>query len=72
MTEAINGFQSTLDLTEAGCYILPRFTSESEEVKAATDAMNSYLGATVTYDFNPYTEVVDASVISQWVTVTRI
>ncbi len=69
VTEAINGFQSTLDLTEAGCYILPRFTSESEEVKAATDAMNSYLGATVTYDFNPYTEVVDASVISQWVTV---
>lgn len=31
--------------------------------------MNSYLGATVTYDLNPYTEVVDASVISQWLTV---
>ena len=31
--------------------------------------MNSYLGANVTYDFNPATEVVDASVISQWVTV---
>ena len=67
VTEAINGFQSTLDLTEAGCYILPRFTSESEEVKAATDAMNSYLGATVTYDFNPYTEVVDASVVSGFI-----
>ena len=31
--------------------------------------MNSYLGANVTYDFNPNTEVVDASVISQWVIV---
>lgn len=41
---AINGFQSTLDLTEAGCYILPRFTAESEEVQTAADTMNSYLG----------------------------
>lgn len=68
VAEAINGFQSTLNLTESGCYIQPRFTAESEEVQAAADAMNSYLGASVTYDFNPYTEVVDASVISQWVT----
>ena len=66
--EAINGFQSTLNLTEAGCYIQPRFTADSKEVQAAADAMNSYLGANITYDFNPYTEVVDASVISQWVT----
>ena len=67
--EAINGFQPTLDLYETGCYILPRFLSDSEEVIAAKDAMNSYLGANITYDFNPYTEVVDASVISQWVSV---
>lgn len=31
--------------------------------------MNSYLGAEITYDFNPNTEVVNASVISQWVKV---
>ncbi len=66
--EAINGFQSTLNLTDAGCYIQPKFTAESEEVQAAADTMNSYLGANITYDFNPYTEVVDASVISQWIT----
>lgn len=66
---AISGFQESLDISKAGAYILPRFTSESEEVKKAKDAMNSYLGANITYDLNPYTEVVDASVISQWVTV---
>ena len=38
---------------------------------AAKDKMNSYLGANVTYDFNPYTEVVDASVISKWVKVNK-
>lgn len=69
IAEAINGFQPTLDLSEAGCYALPRFVSDSPEVTAAAAAMNSYLGANITYDFNPNTEVVDASVISQWVRV---
>mgnify|MGYP000718373112 FL=1 len=31
--------------------------------------MNKYLGAMVTYDFKPNTEVVDSSMISQWVKV---
>ena len=59
----------TLNLTDTNCYIKPRFLSDSQEVVAAKDTMNSYLGANVTYDFNPNTEVVDASVISQWVIV---
>lgn len=67
IAEAINEFQPTLNLSEAGCYLKPRFVSDSPEVVAAKDAMNSYLGANITYDFNPNTEVVDASVISQWV-----
>lgn len=66
---AIAGFQPELDMKEKGCYILPKYTKDSQEVIAARDTMNSYLGATVTYDLNPYTEAVDASVISQWLTV---
>lgn len=66
---AISGFQSTLDMEKEGCYVLPKFTADSPEVSAACDTMNGYLGAHVTYDFNPNTEIVDSSVISQWVTV---
>lgn len=66
---AIEGFLPELDLKEAGCYILPKYVKDSPEVAAARDAMNQYLRANITYDFNPFTEVVDASVISQWVTV---
>jgi vancomycin resistance protein YoaR len=69
VAEAINGFKPTLDLSQAGCYALPRFVSDSPEVKAAADTMNSYLGANITYDFNPNTEVVDSAVISQWVKI---
>ena len=66
---AVSGFRPVLDMEAEDCYLKPAFTAESPEVAAARDAMNSYLGANITYDFNPYTEVVDASVISQWVTV---
>lgn len=69
VVEAIGGFLPTLNLMEAGVYIQPRFVEDSQEVIAAKDAMNSYLGANITYDFNPNTEVVDSSVISQWVRV---
>ncbi len=69
VAEAINGFRPTMDLSEAGCYMPPRFVADSPEVTAAAAAMNSYLGANVTYDMNPDTEVVDASVISQWIRV---
>lgn len=66
---AISGFQSELDLTEAGCYILPKYTADSPEVAEARDTMNGYLGANITLDFTPHTEVVDSSAISQWVKV---
>lgn len=68
---AVNGFQSTVKLQDTDCYIKPKYLKDSKDVVAAKDKMNSYLGANVTYDFNPYTEVVDASVISQWITVSK-
>lgn len=67
--KALDGFQPELDLLESGCYILPKFVSDSEEVIKAAENMNSYLGAEITYDFNPNTEVVNSEVIAQWITV---
>ena len=58
-----------LDLSKEGCYLKPSYTAESKKVTEACDAMNKYLGAMVTYDFKPNTEVVDSSMISQWVKV---
>ncbi len=69
VNESISGFLPELDLKESECYIPPKYTAESPEVAQARDAMNSYLGANITLDFTPYTEVVDATVISQWIHV---
>lgn len=64
--EYIEGFRDTLDMTEEGCYLKPKYTSESPEVAAACEEMNKYLGAEVTYTFGASTEVVDSTQISQW------
>lgn len=63
---ALNGFNSEINLQKAGVYETPAYTSESKEVIAAKDTMNNYLGAKVTYDFTPSEEVVDGTLISQW------
>lgn len=66
---SIDGFQHTMDLSETGSYIQPAFVEDSPEVIEANKEMNEYLKAKITYDFDPETEVVDASVISRWVKV---
>lgn len=68
VNEYIAGFGDTLDMTEESCYLKPKYTSESPEVEAACTEMNKYLAASVTYTFGLSTEVVDKTLISQWVT----
>ena len=67
--EAVGGFSQELDLEAENCYITPTYTKDSPEVKAAVDKMNSYLKSKITYDLSPKTEVVDQTLISQWLTV---
>lgn len=71
VTEAVNGFQETVDLVEKDCYILPKYVSDSPEVLEAAEKMNSYLGAEITYDFGSQKEVVNSSVIANWVKVSK-
>ena len=66
---AITSFEYTLNLSEAECYKLPKYVSTSEKVIKACEKMNSYLGAEIVLDFHPNEEVIDASVISQWISV---
>ena len=68
VAEYIGGFRDTLDMVEEDCYVKASYFSDSPEVIAACETMNAYLGASVTYTFGGATEIVDGSVISQWLT----
>lgn len=69
ITASVAGFQATVDLTESGCYIQPRFTKDSAEVIAARDEMNKYLTANITYSLDNIIVNVDKNQIYQWVSV---
>lgn len=64
----ISEFKTDLDMEKEECYAEPKFTSDSEEVKKACDAMNKYVQASITYTMTE-TEVVDKALISTWLTV---
>lgn len=68
VAEYIGSFRDTLDMAEEDCYVKASYFSDSPEVIAACETMNAYLGASVTYTFGDATEIVDGSVISQWLT----
>lgn len=65
---AVKHLKRELNLEEAQCYQKPKFLKDAPEVQAACDTMNNYCKASITYDMAPQTEVVDAKVISGWLT----
>ncbi|MCF2569566.1 L,D-transpeptidase/peptidoglycan binding protein [Mediterraneibacter glycyrrhizinilyticus] len=65
--EHITEFDTTLDMMDEECYVMPAYTSDSPEVQAACDEMNEYLKASITYPMDEDV-VVDKDLISKWVT----
>ena len=58
-----------LDLDEAECYVKPEVEDDNEKLLAVIDEMNSYVGTTITYDFDVAKEVLDGERISEWLSV---
>ena len=63
----ITEFNPTMDMMDEECYVMPAYTSDSPEVQAACDEMNSYLKASITYPMDE-SIVVDKQLISGWIT----
>ncbi|MBO5461509.1 MAG: L,D-transpeptidase/peptidoglycan binding protein [Ruminococcus sp.] len=64
----ITEFKAELDMDEDNCYLLPEYTSESEELQKVCDEMNTYLKASITYKMKEDV-VLDKQVIHEWITV---
>ncbi|MCC8017860.1 MAG: peptidoglycan binding domain-containing protein, partial [Lachnospiraceae bacterium] len=66
---AVAGLQSELDLAESGCYAEAEYNEEPEKALNMLEAANRYVNTTITYEFGSSAEVVDGSLISQWILV---
>ena len=65
----IKNINSTLNLEDEECYENPTYTSESKAVTEAKKTADKYVNAKVTLSVNGSSEVVDESMISQWITI---
>ena len=63
----IESFDYELDLVKEGCYELPEFTKDSEEMIKLASNMNEFIGAKITYKMKDDV-VIDGEVITGWLT----
>ena len=65
--DALDRGLTTVSLDSAGCYIDPLVYQDDPELNAEVEELNSLLTARITYDFSDRQEIVDASVIKEWI-----
>lgn len=66
---AILNNDESLNLEESGCYVEPKFKSDSQEVLDAQSELNKYVSTVVNYDIRGNSETLDGSIINKWLTV---
>jgi hypothetical protein len=69
VTEAVTTLEPTIDLTQEDYYIKPNVYSDNEAMLTARDTVNKWLDAVITYKFGSNTEVVDASLVKDWIVI---
>ena len=71
IVENVDKMADTVNLEDAGCYVAPKYTKDSEEVLAAIDALNKCLEAKITYSLDSIVVTVDKTQISQWISADQ-
>lgn len=69
VVKAILKGEKSINLEAEECYEKPNYTSKSQEVLDIKDELNKYIGTKVTYEFGDKNEVIDGSIIKNWIKV---
>lgn len=71
ITEAISEMKDSVHLEEAGVYVEPKYTTESEEIASAKSELEKYLSASITYSLDSIVVNVNKDMISDWISVNE-
>ena len=63
--------RETIDLEEINAYEYPDFTSTSDKVIEAQKQLNTFVSTTVYYNFDDEIEILDRSIINEWLEVDQ-
>lgn len=64
---ALDQGKGTISFEEEGCYLNPVVYQDDEQLNQDVRAMNDLVQARVTYNFGDRTEVLDASIMQDWI-----
>lgn len=64
--EAVNMLAASVDLNEKDCYENAGITSDDKRLKSECEQKNRLTGTTITYKFGDEAEVLDGSIIKDW------
>lgn len=70
--DAVSTLADELDMAAEGCYVEPEVGDDNKKLLDAIDEMNRYVGTTITYDFDTEKEVLDGTIISEWLSVVDL
>lgn len=65
--EAVSLLEESVDLDAAECYTNARITSDDRALQKECEERNRITGVTITYTFGEETEVLDGSIIKDWI-----
>lgn len=66
IAKAIKSGDTYLNVEDSDCYVNPKYTSASTELKKLAKTMNEYINVTVTYEFGDKYEICDKTYIQDW------
>lgn len=66
VSDAVSLLAESVDLDEKGCYADAKITSEDKELQKACDQRNRLVGTTIVYKFGDDVEILDGSIIKDW------
>lgn len=69
LRRAIINLKDSISVEDEECYVRPKVTADSQELKELVEAMNHYVQASITYQFGEEKEVLDGEEISKWLFV---
>lgn len=69
VAEVVLKKETILDLEAIDCYIKPQYTSKSPKIVEAKDMLNKYVSSKVIYTLGERKEILDGSIINNWLSI---
>lgn len=66
---SVESLEEVVNLEEAGCYEVPKVTSDDEQLLQTLDKLQKYGDIKITYTFGDNVEILDGTMISSWLLV---